>query len=162
MFHLRNVLFATDFSHYALYALNYAVAIARQEGGVVHVAHVLDANLYSSGSGLGVWLTNKDMEKLLDSMQEHAESRLTHLVSTIQASGVAEAQHHILRGNAAAEICQHARQLDVDVIVLATHGRTGFDHVVFGSVAEKVVRQSQLPVLCVKHPEHEFIQGADQ
>ena len=44
-----------------------------------------------------------------------------------------------------------------DLIVIATHGRSGFDHVVYGSVCEKVARQAPVPVLCIKHPEHEFV-----
>jgi nucleotide-binding universal stress UspA family protein len=45
----------------------------------------------------------------------------------------------------------------VDLIVIATHGRTGISHVLFGSVAERVVRMAPCPVLSIKHPEHEFV-----
>ena len=55
------------------------------------------------------------------------------------------------------EIAKTAKELDVDLITLATHGRTGLSHLVFGSTAEKIIRLAPCPVLVVKHPEHEFV-----
>jgi nucleotide-binding universal stress UspA family protein len=55
------------------------------------------------------------------------------------------------------QIVRQAEKLEADLIVLATHGRRGVSHLVFGSNAEKVVRLSPCPVLTVKHPEHEFV-----
>jgi nucleotide-binding universal stress UspA family protein len=55
------------------------------------------------------------------------------------------------------EIVRFAREWKVDVIVLATHGRTGLSHALIGSVAEKVVQMAPCPVLSIKHPEHEFV-----
>ena len=56
-----------------------------------------------------------------------------------------------------AAIVRYARVHDIDLIVLATHGRTGISHTLIGSVAEKVVQMAPCPVLTVKHPEHEFV-----
>ncbi len=55
------------------------------------------------------------------------------------------------------EIVRYAREQDIDLIVLATHGRKGIAHALIGSVAEKIVQMSPCPVLTVKHPEHEFV-----
>jgi nucleotide-binding universal stress UspA family protein len=63
----------------------------------------------------------------------------------------------LVTGNTFLEIIQAARDDDVDMIVMGTHGRTGLAHVLIGSVAEKVVREAPCPVLTVKHPEHEFV-----
>ena len=54
-------------------------------------------------------------------------------------------------------IIRYARDHDIDLIVLATHGRSGLSHALIGSVAEKVVQMAPCPVLTVKHPEHEFV-----
>jgi nucleotide-binding universal stress UspA family protein len=56
------------------------------------------------------------------------------------------------------KIVRAAKELDVDLVILATHGRKGLSHLVFGSTAEKVVRLSPCPVLKIKHPEHEFVE----
>ena len=55
------------------------------------------------------------------------------------------------------EIIHHARDHDVDLIVIGTHGRGAVQHALLGSVAEQVVRTSPCPVLTVRHPEHEFV-----
>jgi nucleotide-binding universal stress UspA family protein len=156
MFRKSNVLLPTDFSHYALYAMKYAVAIARKYEGTVHILHVLDSSLFSVGSGHGFWLTKADAEKLLESMHVHAENRLDQLKRIAEEEGV-DAEFHIVQGKPASEIIGKAEEFDCDMVVIATHGRTGFDHVVFGSVCEKVVRSATVPVLCIKHPEREFV-----
>ena len=65
-----------------------------------------------------------------------------------------EMPHEILirSGEAAQEIVKAAKELDVDLIVMATHGRTGIEHFLLGSVAERVVRTATCPVLTVRHP----------
>jgi nucleotide-binding universal stress UspA family protein len=55
------------------------------------------------------------------------------------------------------EIIRYARQHTIDMIVIATHGRTGLKHVLLGSVAEKIVRKSPCPVLTIRHPKQEFV-----
>ena len=55
------------------------------------------------------------------------------------------------------EIVRFAREKDIDLIVMGTHGHTGLAHLFLGSVAEKVVRRAPCPVLTVRHPEHEFV-----
>ncbi|MGL4464470.1 MAG: universal stress protein, partial [Planctomycetia bacterium] len=55
------------------------------------------------------------------------------------------------------EIEKYAKEIEADLLVLATHGRTGLAHFLLGSVAERVVRTAPCPVLTVRHPEHEFI-----
>ena len=58
---------------------------------------------------------------------------------------------------AAEAIVEYAKEYNVDIIVMGTHGRGGFAHLLMGSVAERVVRTAPCPVLTVRHPEHEFI-----
>jgi nucleotide-binding universal stress UspA family protein len=160
VFRQSNILMATDFSHYALYAVKYAVALARKFDGIVHVAHVLDTSVYSVGSGHGLWLTQSDTQRLVESMTEHAESRLEHLKQMIEDEG-AQAETHVVEGVPYQETIRLAEQIECEAIVIATHGRTGFEHMVFGSVCERVVLQSPIPVLCIKHPEHEFVKDSD-
>lgn len=160
MFRDGRILFPTDFSHYALYALKYALAVAKKYNGCLHVAHVLDISLFSHGTGHGLALTKADLDKVEESMVEHGQSRLEHVCRIAEDAGV-KAECHMARGKPAPEIVKLVSSLDCGLVVIATHGRTGFDHVVFGSVAEKVVRSSPVPVLSVKHPEHEFVRETE-
>ena len=65
--------------------------------------------------------------------------------------------HAVVEGSPKSEIIQYARMHDIDLIVLATHGRTGLPHVIMGSVAETVVRTAPCPVLTVRPEGHQFV-----
>ncbi len=156
MFSSSHILFPTDFSHYAMNAMKYAVAIAKAFEGEVHVVHVLDPALFNVGGSHGAWLTRSDAESLEKTMRSKAETRLEHLVQRIAEEGV-KAHSHIAFDKPARGIIALSEELECDMVVIATHGRTGFDHLVFGSVAEQVVRRSQAPVLSVKHAVHDFV-----
>jgi len=68
-----------------------------------------------------------------------------------------EKESIIRRGVPFVEILTAAGELKVDLITIATHGRTGLQQVLFGSTAEKVVRKAPCPVLSIRHPEHDFV-----
>jgi nucleotide-binding universal stress UspA family protein len=55
------------------------------------------------------------------------------------------------------EIVRYAKEQNIDLIIMGTHGHTGLTHMLLGSVTEKVVRKAPCPVLTVRHPEHEFV-----
>ena len=74
-----------------------------------------------------------------------------------QGLGHLKVHPEVLEGAPFAEIVRYAREKDVDLIVMGTHGHTGLAHVLVGSVTEKVVRKAPCPVLTVRHPEHEFV-----
>jgi nucleotide-binding universal stress UspA family protein len=152
----KQILFPTDFSVYANHAYQYAIGLAKKRGGTIHLLHVLDVNLFTLGSGHGIWLAGSDMARVEQSMTEHAESRLNHLAEQAAEHGV-NAKQHIVKGSPGQTISEQAAALGCGLVVLATHGRSGIDHLVFGSTAERVVRESPIPVLAVKHPEHEFV-----
>lgn len=63
-------------------------------------------------------------------------------------------------GSPGHEIIEAAQELNVDLIILSTHGRTGLERFILGSTAEKVVRRAGCPVLIVRENEHEFIGGS--
>jgi nucleotide-binding universal stress UspA family protein len=85
--------------------------------------------------------------------QEEALNRLT---ADLIRQGI-DAEPVFVTGRTYMEIVDKAKELEVDLITLATHGRTGLSHLVFGSTAEKIIRLAPCPVLTVKHPEHEFV-----
>lgn len=156
MFQKCQVLLPTDFSANADFARPYAVAFAKTYGGRIHLAHVVDEITASGGGAAAFGLAAADLGPLLDAMEEHARERLDHLKTEIEDEGV-EVLIHLVRGNPTKSLIKIADDNGCTLITIASHGRRGFDHLVFGSVAERVLRTSEIPVICVKHPEHEFV-----
>jgi nucleotide-binding universal stress UspA family protein len=68
-----------------------------------------------------------------------------------------EVTPHVLVGSPAKDIAAQASEIAADLVVIATHGRSGLDRLVLGSTCDKLIRASPVPVLVVKHPEHEFV-----
>lgn len=160
MFRNSNILVPTDFSTYANYALKYAVALAKQFGATLHFAHVIDRAALAGVRGNEMWLGESESHAIIESMREHAASRMVHLKQIADDEGVPSREHVVL-GSPTQEVLRLTEETDSTLIVIATHGRSGVEHLVFGSVAEKIVRQSPVPVLSVKHPEHEFVKEFD-
>jgi nucleotide-binding universal stress UspA family protein len=92
---------------------------------------------------------------LLQRFEDDARAALTEVAATLPQTATASTT--ILHGPPHVQIVQFAREQDVDLIVIATHGRSGLKHVIIGSVAEKVVQMAPCPVLSMKNPEHEFV-----
>ena len=160
MFYQKDIFFPTDFSPFAQYAMTYAVALAKTYKAKLHVAHVLDSALFGYSGEHGIWLTKSGADDLLLSMTEHANARLEYLIEKAEHEGV-EAESHITKGRPFAEAIRLADELGCGLVVIPTHGHSGLDRIVHGSVCERVVRQSPVPVLCIKHPEHEFVRESD-
>ncbi|MGH9962139.1 MAG: universal stress protein, partial [Pyrinomonadaceae bacterium] len=88
--------------------------------------------------------------------EKSEKERLNQIIHELRTDGI-EAEPVFGSGTAYIEILKTAKELDVDLITLATHGRTGLSHLIFGSTAEKIIRLAPCPVLTIKHPEHEFV-----
>jgi len=84
-------------------------------------------------------------------------NRLNRLGNSARTSGVSQVRSEVRTGLAAFEIVEAAKELDVDLIVIATHGYTGWKHFCIGSTAERVVRAAPCPVLVVREKEHDFV-----
>ena len=145
MINIKNILMPTDLSDYAGYALNYAREFASTYGANLHLLHVLD--LYWLGSGTVI-------ANALPQYQQDKQDQLNAIKSEIEGVDV---KATVATGVPHVAIVRYARDHDIDLIVLATHGRTGISHALIGSVAEQVVQMAPCPVLTVKHPEHEFV-----
>jgi nucleotide-binding universal stress UspA family protein len=145
MIAIKKLLVPTDFSEYSRFALKYAVALAENFQAKVYVIHVHEP--YPHGAVLeGIYYDPAIME----------EDALDAIVKELRVQKI-DAEAVFVKGRPFMEIIRQAEQLEADLIVIATHGRKGVSHFVFGSTAEKVVRMAPCPVLTVKHPEHEFV-----
>jgi nucleotide-binding universal stress UspA family protein len=147
----KNILFCTDFSENSRAALPHAVDLARKYGAVLHLVHVYqeagEVAEFEISSNLKMdWvrvahLLGTEMEKKLQSLC----AEVTREISACQAK--------MLRGKSSTEIIRYARETGVDLIVMASHGLTGLEHALFGSTAERVLRESTCPVFIVKIPQ---------
>ncbi|MDY3551977.1 universal stress protein [Gemmata sp. JC717] len=129
MIRVARVLYPTDFSSYSNLAYFHAVALAEAHGATLAAVHV-----YAPGTGL----TREQAKGLLEQVRP--------------ANPKISVSHVLLEGDPAAEIARYAADAGIDLIVIGTHGRTGVERPVMGSVAERVMRESACSVLVVKLP----------
>ena len=149
---LRQILLPTDFSGCANYALPYAAAVARATGARIICVHVVETVVPTVGyTGLTEPMPIADISEQLE---DSAERELPRLTDCEELNGV-EVEEVIVHGDAAAEIVSLAEEREADLIVIASHGRTGLGRMIFGSTAEAVVRHASCPVLVVKPPQEE-------
>jgi universal stress protein A len=145
MLPIRRILAPTDFSDVSVDTVISASELARHFGADLLVAHVIPPvpTLPSDPH------FNFEVPAYQEALRENAERRLREAVRSLVDGGI-EARTMVTHGDPAREIVRIARDERVDLIVIATHGLTGWQHIVFGSVAEKVVRTADRPVLTVR------------
>jgi nucleotide-binding universal stress UspA family protein len=154
MIKLSKILYPTDFSDLSLVALKYAKSFAEQYDAQLHCLHVIDeAYQYWLAMGPDGVPVGPDINQLLQSAQEQMNTLVEKNFSDMPAKIVTK----IVTGKPFVEILRYAREQAMDMIVIATHGRSGLKHVLMGSVTERVLRRSPCPVLTVQSGEREFI-----
>ena len=152
MIRIKNILVPTDLSEYSRYALPYAVEFARSYDATLHMVHIIEP-LWGASHALYAEFPGPVGDNLESLKASNAQS-LEELAAEVKEVPV---QTQVLVGPPHVQIVRYGRDKAIDLIVLATHGRTGLSHVLIGSVAEKVVQMAPCPVLTIKHPEHEFV-----
>ena len=148
----QRLLVAVDFSECSRAALRKAAKLARRTGGTIDVIHAWQLPAFVPPESV-VGSVGATGEPLVDLMQKNAEAAMKELVERARSEGIEIADARIVLGNPAAMIVEQARSGGYDLVVLGTHGRSGLSHALVGSVAEKVVRLSPVPVLTVRHIE---------
>lgn len=149
---VKNILLPTDFSPCAKHALQYALSLATLFKAKLHILYVVPKMNVSISAG-GVMYP---VFKVYEDMEEKAKKKMHHLIPKRFLEQI-EINNIIVRGTPYVEIIKVAKKQNIDLITIATHGRTGISHALMGSTAERVVRKAPCPVLTIKHPEHEFV-----
>jgi nucleotide-binding universal stress UspA family protein len=150
---LKRILVPIDFSDHSKKAFRYALSFARQFGAVLEVMYVVEPTIYPSDFGFGQ-VGFPDVEKEL---HEKATQELRSLIEE-HGSAKIRAVPVVSTGIPFVEITTYAQAESVDLIIIATHGRTGVEHILFGSTAEKIIRKAPCPVLVVRAEEHDFLE----
>jgi universal stress protein A len=148
----KTILVPHDFSS----AANHAAAVARDEakthGARIVLVHVIDLPYQIAGDQAFVPGETENMS-VRDYVGRGAEKHLDDIAARLAKDGVTPTK--IIRyGRAHDEIVKCAEEQKADLIVMGTHGRTGLAHLLVGSVTERVVRTSKVPVLTVPQPDH--------
>lgn len=144
---IRQILVPIDFSETSLKALQYAVAFARQFAARLTLLHVVEIPVYAE-SPYAAPLGYEELKAVKKELEAIRSAKIPEEIPV----------EVTVRQNAAFEgIIEVARECSADLIITATHGRTGLTHLLLGSTAEHLVRRAPCPVLVVRECEHEFV-----
>lgn len=149
---IKTILVPIDFSRQSMKALHYALSFAEQYGARLLLLNVVEPAVYPTELGY----IPSEIEALQASIMSSARDKLQQLARE-QLPGDIPAEQQLRVGAPYLEITAAAREWDVDMIVIATHGYTGLKHVLLGSTAERVIRHAPCPVLTVREREHDFV-----
>jgi universal stress protein A len=143
---VRRILHPTDFSPAGRAALARAIDMARAEKAELVVAHVLPMVMPMGPDG---YVSPKVFDDIQRATRQQGQKQLEGVLARARKAG-ARARGVLLDGVPASQIARAARSQRADVIVMGTHGRTGFTRLLLGSVAERVVGTAPCPVLTVR------------
>jgi universal stress protein A len=150
---LQRILCPTDFSEYAARALDYSIELAHRFGSGLWLVHVLEPPVLFGAELSSSALLNQ----VVKVQHERAEAELARAKERCRAADV-QAVEQLEIGYPSNVLVELSK--DADLIVIGTHGRTGFQRLMLGSVAERVVRLGKCPVLVVPKPRAEKHEAA--
>lgn len=144
---IKKVLVPIDFSDYSKSALKYAVNFSKQFNAEMILVYVVEPVVYPPDFSMGqIAIPSVNVE-----WDKRAKEELDNLADSEIPSDV-KVKKVIKTGKPFVEIIDTAADEDVDIIIIATHGHSGVEHILFGSTAEKVVRKAPCPVLTLREP----------
>ncbi|HPB82998.1 MAG TPA: universal stress protein [Spirochaetota bacterium] len=143
---IENILVPIDFSDYSRKALQYAKEFALKFSAKMYLIYVFRPIF----EDIEVGVINESIQ-FNNEIEEYAREKLQKLIQDIIGSDV-PVEPVIRMGRPFMEINRAAEEYDIDLIIIATHGHTGVQHLLFGSTAEKVVRKAPCPVLSLREP----------
>lgn len=139
---IKKILVPSDFSRESEKSLDYAVMTAKKFGAKIHLFHAIEPFPYTTTDAFMVVDNSEALRKI-------AETLIKTTAALIKKRGVAVTSS-LSVGSPAREIIIKADREKADMIIMGTHGRTGMEHVLLGSVAEKVIRLAKCPVLTIR------------
>ncbi|MEY2495355.1 MAG: hypothetical protein QOJ45_1847 [Verrucomicrobiota bacterium] len=147
---LKKILVPIDFSLPSKNAFKYAVRFAEEFGGELTLLYVLEPQSMTG------FMAIPEATAFVESDIVAAGKNLRSLIASVRNAKIERPRWKVRGGLPSHEIVEAAKEMDVDLIVVATHGHTGWKHFCIGSTAERVVRAAPCPVLVVREKEHEF------
>lgn len=150
---VRRILVPVDFSDASEVAVDHAKEIALTYGAEIDLLHVVEQPFYPSAYGIDsvTFPTQEVVDRVEKQLGELARTEIGYEHVMVEATA----------GDPADEILSHVDDNESDLVVIATHGRTGLDRILLGSVAERVLRRSEAPVFVVKPDRKSLVSGAE-
>ncbi len=149
---LNKIIVPTDFSEYSFSALSYASDLAEKWEAEIHLVYVLEE--------IPAFFSANDLEKskqnFINSGEDIARKKVKELTHNLSEDTNLKIIPVLRKGINYEQIISYSKEIDADLIVIATHGRTGVLYTLLGSVAEKVIQFAKCPVLVVKLKEEEI------
>ena len=146
MIKLKKILCPIDFSACSTYALTYAIDLSLKDHASLYLIHVIETYMGDIGDIL------KQIDLLLDDKQtDNLKMRLINLIPDEIRTNIS-IDTLVVKGTPFVEIIKAAKDNQVDLIVMGTHGKTALDYILIGSVAERVIQRSPCPVLSIRLP----------
>jgi nucleotide-binding universal stress UspA family protein len=149
----KKIVVPVDFSECSREGLEYAIGFSDEFGASIILAHATYLGYIYSAEGTALY----DVPGLQKAARENAERQMQRLVRAVKF-GAVKFETVFTEGSPVLDICDFAKDHNVDLIITSTHGLTGFEHVLIGSIAEKVVRHAPCSVLVV--PSHPKVRAA--
>ena len=146
MIAIRKILAPTDFSPHAETAVRYACGLAERLGSELHLLHVLSEVVPAGPDPM--FTPVMPPEYYMESEEQSRESLAQSLDPSWGEPPIVRTA--VVWSSSVEGIVDYARDHEVDLVVIATHGRTGLSHVLLGSVAERIVREAPCPVLTIR------------
>lgn len=144
---IKKILVPIDFSDYSKKALQYTVKFAKSFSAELYLVYVIEPMVYPADLSMGQMVIPQSEVNL----SEKANNELAELATNAIGESL---KYNILikTGKPFMEVIETASEVDADLIIIATHGHTGVEHLLFGSTSEKVVRKAPCPVLTLREP----------
>jgi nucleotide-binding universal stress UspA family protein len=139
----KKILVATDGSEYTKNSVDYGIDLAKNTGAKLHAIYVVDTAAFASIPMDAAW------ESMYELLRQEGDEATKYVADKAQAEGL-DVDRNTIEGHPADEIIKYAEKNSMSVIVMGTLGKSGLDRFLLGSVAEKVVRNSKIPVLVVR------------
>lgn len=136
----NRILVPTDGSEAAQGAVEHAIDLATTYDAALHTIYVVDTNVGVDASVAGT----------LEALEEAGQNAIDDVIDQTEATDVRTVEAAIARGAPHQAILDYVDEQDIDIVVMGTHGRTGLDRYLLGSVTEKVIRLSDVPVVTVR------------
>ena len=137
----EEILVPTDGSPATTQAVEHALRIAETYGARLHALYVVDTGAYAS--------LEAGADVVMDALEEEG-AEATQTIATAAADADVDVVRNVVSGTAYRSILDYVENHDIDLVVMGTHGRRGIDRYLLGSVTERVVRASPVPVLTVR------------
>ncbi len=154
MLAVRRILVPVDYSDGSRAALEYAMGLAEMCGAGIDVLHVMEIPP-QVGRDVQVRLESGEVRRLSEMMEAQARDEADAFLKRFRDRGTVQVGMRLEEGTPHKRIVEVAAKDGYDLIVMNTHGLSGFQRFVIGSVAEKVMRNAPCPILIVRHPDEE-------